>query len=186
MTMQLSAVASDPIGPAKIASGIAMKSVVNVVTGTGVRFMAFLDGLMGAVRGGGGNWESKGDGSDPEKWLHKPKENRELATFGAGCYWGTEKFFATEFAEKFPGAILGTSVGFMNPDATARPNPSYMEVCMTGRTGYVEVAHVLFDSSKVDYEELVKFFYTFHDPTTKDRQGNDSGTQYASVIFTHS
>merc|ERR1712100_829062 len=57
---------------------------------------------------------------------------------------------------------------------------------MTGTTGYVEVAHVLFDSSKVKYEDLVKFFYSFHDPTTMNRQGNDSGTQYASVIFTHS
>lgn len=118
--------------------------------------------------------------------MHDPEKNQELATFGAGCYWGTEKFYATTFAEKFPGAILGTAVGFMNPDPNAPPNPTYERVCMTGTTGYVEVAHVLFDSSKVDYEELVKFFYTFHDPTTMNRQGNDSGTQYASVIFAHS
>ena len=183
--MQVSAVASDPIGPAKVASGMAAKFVYNVVSGTGVRFMAFLDGLLGAVRGGG-PWESKGDGSDPQGWKHKPEDKRELATFGAGCYWGTEKFFATAFAEKYPGAILGTAVGFMNPDANAKANPSYEQVCYGGKTGFVEVAHVLFDSSKVDYEELVKFFYSFHDPTTKNRQGNDSGTQYASVIFTHS
>lgn len=62
--MQVSAVASDPIGPAKVATGIATKFVYNVVSGTGVRFMAFLDGLLSAVRGGG-PWESKGDGSDP-------------------------------------------------------------------------------------------------------------------------
>ena len=70
--------------------------------------------------------------------MHKPEKNQELATFGAGCYWGTEKFFATTFAEKYPGAILGTAVGFMNPDPNAPPDPSYERVCMTGTTGYVD------------------------------------------------
>lgn len=146
-----------------------------------------IDSIFGFFGGlGGGKWTFEGgDGSNPSVWKHEPDGNKELATFGAGCYWGTEKFYATEFAERYPGAILGTSVGFMNPDPNAPPSPTYMQVC-TRETGYVEVAHILFDSSKVNYRELVRFFYTFHDPTTLNRQGNDTGTQYASVIFCHS
>jgi peptide-methionine (S)-S-oxide reductase len=153
-------------------------------TGIYLRVAGFFGGMGNAL--GGGPWAfGGGAGGNPRKWKHEPESNQELATFGAGCYWGTEKFFATEFAEKHPGAILGTSVGFMHPSPNAAPNPTYRQVC-SGDTGYVEVAHVLFDSSKVQYEELVRFFYTFHDPTTRDRQGNDAGSQYASVIFVHS
>ena len=142
--------------------------------------------FFGGRGGGGGPWNFNGsDSGNPKQWKNQPESNRELATFGAGCYWGTEKFYATEFSEKYPGAILGTSVGFMNKDPNAPPDPSYLQIC-TRDTGYVEVAHILFDNSKVSYRELVRFFYTFHDPTTMNRQGNDSGTQYASVIFAHS
>lgn len=135
----------------------------------------FLGGLFN--RGPGQPWSSQpgGGSGDSGKWNNDPENGEELATFGAGCYWGTEKFYATEFASKYPDAILGTSVGFMHPDQAARPNPTYREVC-SSKTGYVEVAHILFDNKKVDYEELVKFFYTFHDPTTINRQGNDRGT----------
>lgn len=87
-----------------------------------------------------------------------------LATFGAGCFWGTEKFFAKDFAKSNPGCVLGTSVGFMNPRPNEYENPSYEEVC-EGYTGHIEVVHILFDQSKVSFEELVKFFFTFHDPT---------------------
>ena len=68
----------------------------------------------------------------------------------------------------YPGSILGTSVGFMSPDPNAMKNPTYIEVC-SGKTGHVEVAHILFDNSVVNYKELVKFFFTFHDPTTLNR-----------------
>lgn len=89
----------------------------------------------------------------------------ELACFGGGCFWGTEKYFAKNFEKKFPGSILGTSVGFMNPDPDMPANPQYEEVC-EGTTGYIEVAYLLFDKSKAPFEELVRFFFTFHDPTT--------------------
>ena len=66
----------------------------------------------------------------------------------------------------------------------AKPNPSYREVC-GGRTGHVEVCQVKFDATKCSYEDLNAHLYTFHDPTTTNRQGNDAGSQYASVIFVH-
>ena len=101
----------------------------------------------------------------PENWQHDEDENEHVATFGAGCYWGTEKFFIKDFNQLYPGSILRTSVGFMSPNPNAIPNPNYLDVCL-GKTSHVEVAHFLFDSSIVDYSQLVKFFFTFHDPTT--------------------
>lgn len=92
-----------------------------------------------------------------------------LATFGAGCYWGTEKYFK-DFASKKapPGGVVDMRVGFMGgPDAA--PNPSYEAVC-TGRTGHVEVLQLRFDPSIVPYTALVDHFFTFHDPTTAKRQ----------------
>ena len=139
--------------------------------------------MFDGIFNSGKSWTTPPSASDPEKW--KPEGNQRLATFGAGCYWGTEKFFATDFAAMYPeGAILGTSVGFMSPNPKAMKNPSYSQVC-SGSSGHVEVLHILYDSSLVSYEDMVKFFYTFHDPTTLNRQGNDRGTQYASIIFTH-
>ena len=71
---------------------------------------------------------------------------------------------------------MRTSVGYMNPDPNPKnKNPSYEEVC-DGTTGHVEVVHLLFDSSKGSFEELCKFLFVFHDPTTKYRQGNDEGS----------
>jgi len=73
-----------------------------------------------------------------------------------------EKYFAKDFANNNPGAILGTKVGFMHPESMG--TITYDEVC-EGDTGYIEVVFILFDESKVKYYELVKFFFTFHDPT---------------------
>lgn len=106
----------------------------------------------------------------------------EIATFGAGCYWGTEKYFRSNFNSRFPGSIVDVKVGFMGGRV---PSPTYRQVC-EGTTSHVEVAQVTFNPSVAPYEELVKFFFSFHDPTTPDRQGGDQGTQYASVIFAHS
>ena len=101
---------------------------------------------------------------------------------GAGCYWGTEKYVVRDFQKLFPGSIASASVGFMSPHDTAKSNPSYAEVC-TGTTGHVEVLNVELNDPSAHLEELVKFFFMFHDPTTMNRQGNDVGTQYASVLF---
>ena len=89
-----------------------------------------------------------------------------LATFGAGCYWGTEKYFRT-FGETHPG-IVDMRVGFMGPPEAA-PNPSYKDVC-SGSTGHVEVLQLRFDPAALPYDELVKHFFTFHDSTTANRQ----------------
>ena len=103
---------------------------------------------------------------------------------GAGCYWGTEKFVKKDFQQRFPDSIKSAKVGFMSPDPDAVQNPSYRAVC-SGSTGHVEVLNVELNDPEKHYEELIKFFFMFHDPTTKDRQGNDVGTQYASAIFTN-
>ena len=71
--------------------------------------------------------------------------NEEFATFGAGCYWGTEKYFVTLFQKQHPGYVLGQAVGFMSPDKDAPANPKYREVC-NGGTTHVEVLHLRFDN----------------------------------------
>ena len=80
---------------------------------------------------------------------------------------------------------MGTSVGYMNPNPAITYCPTYEEIC-EATTGFVEVAHILFDNSKASFEQVTKHFFTFHDPTTHERQGNDAGSQYTSVIFYHS
>jgi peptide-methionine (S)-S-oxide reductase len=106
--------------------------------------------------------------------------------FGAGCFWGVESYIVRNFQTKFPFSInvKNTKVGFMSPlsNATIR-NPTYEQVCK-GTTGHVEVLYVELNDPARHFEELCRFFFTFHDPTLKDRQGNDVGFQYSSWIFT--
>lgn len=101
--------------------------------------------------------------------------NLELATFGAGCFWCVEAIFQrVEGVEK---VVSGYSGGNIN-------NPSYKEVC-EGNTGHAEVCQLSYDQNVVTFEELLEVFWKTHDPTTLNRQGNDAGTQYRSVIFYH-
>ncbi len=100
----------------------------------------------------------------------------EFATFGAGCFWGVEAILS-----KIDG-VLHTESGYAGG---AKENPSYQDVC-TGTTGHAEVVHLKFDANTISYKELLDYFFRLHDPTTLNRQGHDIGTQYRSVIFTHS
>ncbi|KAJ1419799.1 peptide methionine sulfoxide reductase MsrA [Ochromonadaceae sp. CCMP2298] len=106
------------------------------------------------------------------------------ACFGAGCFWGTEKFFKVDFGAKMfkgSGKVTKGAVGYMGPPGS-KENPTYREVC-SGKTGHVEVYDFEFDGDDSTFEDLCKHFFMWHDPTSMNRQGNDRGTQYASAIF---
>ena len=100
----------------------------------------------------------------------------ELATLGGGCFWCTEAVYL-----ELRG-VLGVKSGYTGGHVV---NPTYEEVCGK-KTGHVEVVQVTFDPAVISYQELLEIFFTIHDPTTKDRQGNDVGPQYRSAIYTHS
>jgi peptide-methionine (S)-S-oxide reductase len=95
---------------------------------------------------------------------------------------GTEKYVKVDFQKKFPNSIKKAEVGFMSPDKDAMLDPTYRQVC-SGTSGHVEVLYVELNDPAANFEDLIKFFFQFHDPTTKNRQGNDAGPQYASIIF---
>ncbi len=103
------------------------------------------------------------------------QDGLEEATFGSGCFWCTEAYF--DALEGVQSVVSGYSGGFVK-------NPSYKEVC-TGRTGHAEVTRIVFDPAQISFAELLEVFWATHDPTTLNRQGNDVGPQYRSVIFYH-
>lgn len=100
----------------------------------------------------------------------------ELATFGAGCFWGVEEAF-----NKLNG-VVKTEVGYAGG---ATPQPTYEQVC-SQRTGHAEVVQVTYDPNIISYDDLLAVFWQSHDPTSVNRQGPDVGSSYRSVIFCHS
>lgn len=101
---------------------------------------------------------------------------QELATFGAGCFWGVEAAF-----QRVAG-VIETAVGYSGGHTE---NPTYRDVC-TDETGHAEVVQVTYDPAKVTFSQLLDVFWQTHDPTQVNRQGPDVGTQYRTAIFFHS
>ena len=99
----------------------------------------------------------------------------EIATLGGGCFWCVEAVF-----QRIEG-VISVKPGYAGGNVK---NPTYKQIC-TGNTGHAEVAKIEFDASKITYSQILNVFWQSHDPTTLNRQGNDVGTQYRSVIFFH-
>lgn len=107
--------------------------------------------------------------------MDQKETHLEVATFGTGCFWCTEAVFQRlKGVERVESGYAGGTV----------KNPTYKEIC-SGLTGHAEVVNVTFHPDIISYEELLDVFWNTHDPTTLNRQGNDVGTQYRSVIFYH-
>jgi peptide-methionine (S)-S-oxide reductase len=104
-----------------------------------------------------------------------PTQDLQVATLAGGCFWCLEAVF-----DEIDG-VTHVKSGYAGGHA---PNPTYQQVC-TGTTGHAEVTQVTFDPNVVSYRDLLNVFFSIHDPTTVDRQGNDIGSQYRSAIFTH-
>ena len=103
-------------------------------------------------------------------------DGMETAVFGMGCFWGAErKFWQAD-------GVYTTAVGYAGG---ITPNPTYEEVC-SGRTGHTEAVLVVYDPDRISYEDLLRIFWESHDPTQGMRQGNDTGTQYRSAVYTAS
>jgi peptide-methionine (S)-S-oxide reductase len=100
---------------------------------------------------------------------------RELATLGGGCFWCTEAIFSD---------LVGVESVLPGYAGGKAPNPSYEAVC-GGNTGHAEVVQLTFDPQSISFKDILRVFFTVHDPTTKNRQGADVGTQYRSVILFH-
>ncbi len=100
----------------------------------------------------------------------------QTAIFGGGCFWCTEAVY-----QQFKG-VTSVMPGYSGGE---KPNPTYQDIC-SGRTGHAEVAKIEYDPAVISYRDLLTVFFAVHDPTTLNRQGNDVGTQYRSVIFTTS
>lgn len=112
----------------------------------------------------------------PDAPTNPPSGATETATVASGCFWCTEAVFSDL------DGVVSVLPGYTGGRVA---HPSYEDVC-TGETGHAEAVQIVFDPTRLSYHDLLTIFFTTHDPTTRDRQGNDVGTQYRSAIFVHS
>lgn len=134
-------------------------------------------GLRTGAPGSGAAFRRPGNDEALGKPMEEQKDKGKLkaATFGAGCFWCVEAVF--ERLEGVEDVVSGYCGGHVD-------HPTYEQVC-TGTTGHAEACRITYDPERISYAELLEVFWKTHDPTTKDRQGNDIGPQYRSVIFYH-
>ncbi|KAI0377546.1 PMSR-domain-containing protein [Hypomontagnella monticulosa] len=111
----------------------------------------------------------------PEEYI--PPPGAKVATIAAGCYWGVDHLYRRDFLGD-PG-LYNAIVGFTGGHTE---NPTYESVC-TGKTGHAEAVALYYDPKRLNFEQLIEYFYRMHDPTTKNQQGGDYGSQYRSAIF---
>jgi methionine-S-sulfoxide reductase len=139
--------------------------------------MTAIAGCMnGVIRLQNESVQSKKGAGKMEQTVVDVPSGREVATLANGCFWCTEAVFKElKGVEKVTSGYAGGHV----------PNPTYKEVC-SGDTGHAECLQIIFDPKTISYRDLLRVFFVTHDPTTLNRQGADSGTQYRSAIFTHS
>lgn len=116
-------------------------------------------------------------GTAPGRAYASTMTQTKTATFAAGCFWGVDNYFNKHFKQGLIDSEVGYTGGEMD-------DPNYRMVC-TGTTGHAEAVKFEYDPEKLDYADMVEYFYRIHDPTTPNRQGNDQGTQYRSAIFYH-
>ncbi|MFM7015344.1 MAG: peptide-methionine (S)-S-oxide reductase MsrA [Bacteroidota bacterium] len=120
--------------------------------------------------------QSKSDQlNNHQKLTAMEQTNLDTATFGGGCFWCVEAIY-----QQLNG-VISVESGYSGGQ---RVNPSYEQVC-SGATGHAEVVQIVYDTTKISFDELLQVFWTVHDPTTLNRQGADVGTQYRSVVFYH-
>ncbi|MGO8670214.1 MAG: peptide-methionine (S)-S-oxide reductase MsrA [Capsulimonadaceae bacterium] len=134
----------------------------------------YLAGLAGGLKAGAEQETMTNANTLPHTAVQVPP-GKEVATLAGGCFWCTEAIF-----QELKG-VDSTEPGYAGGSV---PNPTYQQVC-TETTGHAETVQIVFDPNRITYAEILRIFFTVHDPTTLDRQGADIGSSYRSVIFTH-
>ncbi len=131
--------------------------------------------FMACTNPGKGNQKKSEELNNNQKSKVMETKNLDTATFGGGCFWCVEAVY-----QQLNG-VVSVASGYSGGQ---RANPTYEQVC-SGATGHAEVIQIVYDTTKLSFDELLEVFWTVHDPTTLNRQGADVGTQYRSVVFYH-